>query len=44
MPAQATDNTTDDLDTRQLLRTLTAVKMGNFAVRMPDDQTGVLEK
>ncbi len=31
----------DDLDTRELLRILSDVKNGNFAVRMPVDQVGI---
>ncbi|AFY30750.1 HAMP domain-containing protein [Calothrix sp. PCC 7507] len=34
----------DNLDLRQLLTTLTAVKHGDFSVRMPIDQTGVAGK
>ncbi len=40
--AQATD--TDNLDAKQLLRTLTAVKKGDFSVRMPIDETGIAGK
>ncbi len=40
--AQVTD--TDELDARQLLRTLAAVKKGDFSVRMPIDQTGIAGK
>ncbi|HAJ61097.1 MAG TPA: hybrid sensor histidine kinase/response regulator, partial [Cyanobacteria bacterium UBA8543] len=40
--AQVTD--TDQLDARQLLRTLAAVKKGDFSVRMPIDQTGIAGK
>ncbi|MBE9179536.1 HAMP domain-containing protein [Oculatella sp. LEGE 06141] len=35
---------TDQLDLRQLLRTLTEVKKGNFSARMPSDQTGMAGK
>src|ERR1051326_7012439 len=35
---------TDVLDTRLLLRTLMAVKKGDFSVRMPDEQTGIAGK
>ena len=31
----------DDLDSRELMRVLSEVKNGNFAVRMPVDQVGV---
>jgi len=41
--AQATDHT-DNLDLKQLLKTLTAFKKGNFSVRMPLDQTGMAGK
>src|SRR5438128_11214117 len=34
----------DALDPRLLLRTLMAVKKGDFSVRLPDDQTGVAGK
>ena len=40
--AQVTD--TDELDAKQLLRTLAAVKKGDFSVRMPIDQTGIAGK
>ncbi len=41
----ATETTnTDELDNRILLKTLMAVKKGDFSVRMPDDQTGVAGK
>ncbi|MFB8789492.1 MAG: HAMP domain-containing protein [Potamolinea sp.] len=40
--AQVTD--TDNLDSKLLLRTLVAVKKGNFRVRMPLDQTGTIGK
>jgi HAMP domain-containing protein/CheY-like chemotaxis protein/signal transduction histidine kinase len=41
--AQATPDT-DSLDLKQLLRTLTEVKKGNFSARMPSDQTGIAGK
>src|SRR5262249_52025593 len=34
----------DVLDTRLLLKTLVAVKKGDFSVRMPDEQTGIAGK
>ncbi len=34
----------DNLDLRQLLRTLSAVKKGDFSARMPIDQTGIAGK
>src|SRR4028119_1704164 len=37
-------NNTDELDAKQLLRTLVAVKKGDFSVRMPSDQAGVAGK
>ena len=40
--AQLTD--TDNLDVKQLLKILTAVKKGDFSVRMPIDQTGLAGK
>src|SRR5215468_12562209 len=40
--AQTARNTADHaLDTKLLLRTLTALKKGNFSVRLPNDWTGV---
>src|SRR5215467_8171518 len=40
--AQTARTTTDHaLDTKRLLRTLTALKKGNFSVRLPNDWTGV---
>ncbi|HEY9613714.1 hypothetical protein, partial [Allocoleopsis sp.] len=42
--AQATQNNTEELDLKQLLRTLTSVKKGNFSVRMPIEQTGMAGK
>src|SRR2546423_8810831 len=35
---------TDVLDTQLLLKTLMAVKKGDFSVRMPDEQTGIAGK
>ncbi|WP_161956688.1 HAMP domain-containing protein, partial [Gloeocapsopsis dulcis] len=37
-------NSTDELDLKQLLTTLTEIKKGNFAARMPIDQTGIAGK
>ena len=37
-------NNTDELDAKQLLRTLTAVKKGDFSARMPVEQTGIAGK
>src|SRR4028119_1249606 len=37
-------NNTDELDAKQLLRTLTAVKKGDFSARMPVEQTGMAGK
>ncbi|WP_026099039.1 HAMP domain-containing protein [Kamptonema formosum] len=42
--APATQQPTDDLDEKLLLRTLAAVKKGDFSVRMPIDQTGIAGK
>ena len=39
-----TANNTDVLDVKQLLKTLMAVKQGDFSVRMPVDQTGIAGK
>src|SRR5262249_22912740 len=40
--AHTARNTTDHpLDTKLLLRTLTALKKGNFSIRLPNDWTGV---
>ncbi len=41
---QATKDDSDNLDLKQLLRTLAAFKKGNFSVRMPLDQTGMAGK
>ncbi len=35
------DTTTNALDTKLLLKTLTALKKGNFSIRLPNDWTGV---
>ena len=35
---------TDSLDLKQLLKTLTEVKKGNFSARMPTEQTGLIGK
>jgi methyl-accepting chemotaxis protein len=42
--AQLTRDNTDNLDPKQLLRTLAAVKKGDFSVRMAIDQTGMAGK
>ena len=47
MPSQITNNkspVTDVLDTKLLLKTLIALKKGNFAVRLPNDWTGTAGK
>ena len=41
---QARASETDQLDERQLLTTLMAVKKGDFSVRMPVDRSGVAGK
>src|ERR1044072_2005703 len=33
--------TTDSLDSKQLLKALTALRKGDFSVRLPDDWTGI---
>jgi len=38
------NNVLNDLDTQLLLKTLTALKKGNFSVRLPHDWTGVAGK
>ncbi len=38
---EKTATATADIDLKQLLRTLLAVKKGNFTVRMPEDETGM---
>jgi HAMP domain-containing protein/CheY-like chemotaxis protein/signal transduction histidine kinase len=42
--AQVTQENSEELDLKQLLRTLAAVKKGNFGVRMPMEQTGMAGK
>jgi HAMP domain-containing protein/CheY-like chemotaxis protein/GAF domain-containing protein len=42
--AQVTRDNTDELDLKQLLKTLTAVKKGDFSARMPIEQTGMAGK
>ena len=37
----ASGSTTNALDTKLLLKTLTALKKGNFSIRLPNDWTGV---
>jgi hypothetical protein len=37
----ASGATTNALDTKMLLKTLTALKKGNFSIRLPNDWTGV---
>jgi HAMP domain-containing protein/CheY-like chemotaxis protein/signal transduction histidine kinase len=44
MPTAAPPADTDQLDLKQLLRTLSEVKKGNFSARMPADQTGIVGK
>ncbi len=45
MPAeQVSKENLEVLDTKQLLKTLVAVKKGNFSVRMPIEQTGMAGK
>ncbi|HZS04460.1 MAG TPA: HAMP domain-containing protein, partial [Blastocatellia bacterium] len=44
MPTQQLTAPTPALDTRQLLKTLTALKKGDFSVRLPDEWTGVAGK
>ncbi|MCT7950696.1 HAMP domain-containing protein [Ancylothrix sp. C2] len=44
MTTTQTAKDTEQLDHQQLLRTLVAVKKGNFSVRMPIDQTGMAGK
>jgi HAMP domain-containing protein/CheY-like chemotaxis protein/signal transduction histidine kinase len=44
MPTAQLTKDTDDLDAKQLLRTLAAIKKGDFSVRMPLDQTGMAGK
>ena len=40
-PRVAKEATTDPLDTKLLLKTLTALKKGNFSIRLPIDWMGV---
>ena len=42
MSTTATSN--DTIDAKMLLRTLTAVRKGDFSVRMPVDETGIAGK
>jgi HAMP domain-containing protein len=42
--APATQEPNDKLDEKQLLRTLVAIKKGDFSVRMPIDQIGIAGK
>jgi HAMP domain-containing protein/CheY-like chemotaxis protein/signal transduction histidine kinase len=44
MPTEQLTRETDNLDLRQLLKTLAAVKKGDFSARMPLDQTGMAGK
>lgn len=44
MPTEQLTKESDNLDLRQLLRTLSAVKKGDFSARMPVDQTGMAGK
>jgi HAMP domain-containing protein/CheY-like chemotaxis protein/signal transduction histidine kinase len=44
MPTVSVTSDSDQLDLKQLLRTLTEVKKGNFSARMPVDQTGLAGK
>ncbi|NJO41183.1 MAG: HAMP domain-containing protein [Cyanobacteria bacterium RU_5_0] len=44
MPTAQVTADTDNLDLRQLLRTLSEVKKGDFSARMPTDQTGMAGK
>jgi HAMP domain-containing protein len=44
MPTEQLTKESDNLDLRQLLRTLSAVKKGDFSARMPIDQTGLAGK
>src|SRR5262245_45185696 len=37
----ASGSTTKELDAKLLLKTLTALKKGNFSIRLPNDWTGV---
>jgi HAMP domain-containing protein/CheY-like chemotaxis protein/signal transduction histidine kinase len=42
--ASVTQENTDELDLKQLLKTLVAVKKGNFSARMPMEYTGIAGK
>jgi hypothetical protein len=44
MASTQVNTDTDQLDLRQLLRTLAEMKKGNFSVRMPIEQTGIAGK
>ncbi|WP_236849423.1 HAMP domain-containing protein, partial [Chlorogloeopsis fritschii] len=44
MPTEQLTRESDNLDLKQLLRTLSAVKKGDFSARMPIDQTGMAGK
>jgi len=44
MPTAQVTRDTDELDAKQLLRTLAAVKKGDFSARMPVEQTGIAGK
>src|SRR6476469_6298331 len=44
MPAEQVTKDTENLDLRQLLKILSAVKKGNFSVRMADEYTGMAGK
>ncbi|HEY9641985.1 MAG TPA: HAMP domain-containing protein, partial [Coleofasciculaceae cyanobacterium] len=44
MPTATAPSETDNLDLKQLLKTLTEVKKGNFSARMSADQTGIAGK
>ncbi|WP_026732095.1 HAMP domain-containing protein [Fischerella sp. PCC 9605] len=44
MPTEQLTRESDNLDLKQLLRTLSAVKKGEFSARMPIDQTGMAGK
>ncbi|MBW4632155.1 MAG: HAMP domain-containing protein [Iphinoe sp. HA4291-MV1] len=44
MPTEQLTRESDNLDLKQLLKTLVAVKKGDFSVRMPIDQTGMAGK
>lgn len=44
MPTAQLQDATDELNVRELLKTLTSVKKGDFSVRMPIDRTGLAGK